>query len=492
MAVLNIADKFNDTYLSRSPKELIFTKDKHIVTHGVDLLSDYNKTDGERGLVPNYPGGNRIFGKTGWELLTTDLTNIQAEDGTVPSSYAVINYLNNIYKDAILAAETMVFKGTIKYDNTDGNFKYTLVGKSEQTGFIPSGNIGDTYRITTHGTIAGTTVEPGDILICIQNHNSTQNSSSYWTIIQTNITGSRNLIAGGTTYKFYSNDTTDVTIYSPSRAGTNGQFLQSSGGNTPNWVNLNISKNSNGVLQLTTSSNPTSVNISDWTQNLTFGTGLSGTANGIATSIYNGTIATTINLAKATTSTLGGIKIDDGTTNHNNPQVAIPTISIDSNGMIYLTQQNIVNALGYLPTDPSGLVTYSAGQGINLDNQTISLLKATNTSLGGIIASNVLSTAVSLTSSNGSTAGRYYGVQIDKDGKAFVNVPWTDSNNTWRNITIGGESIGNQTLNFITVANGSIGIVANVNDQNTTNSDIFDIGFDIFWYNLDTNTYETN
>ena len=162
MAVLNIANQFNDTYLSRSPKELIFTKDKHIVTHGVDLLSDYNDTPGKRGLVPDYKGGNCIFGKTGWELLTTDLTTIQTEDGTVPSSYAVINYLDTIYKDAIHAAETMVFKGTIKYENN--NF---YVNNSTTPNFVLTAKLGDVYRITKTCDIAGTRTQPGDIMICI-------------------------------------------------------------------------------------------------------------------------------------------------------------------------------------------------------------------------------------------------------------------------------------------------------------------------------------
>lgn len=55
------------------------------------------------------------------------------------------------------------------------------------------------------------------------------------------------------------------------------------------------------------------------------------------------------------------------------------------------------------------------------------LKKATTSTLGGVIASNALSGSVTLTSGDGSTAGRYYGVQVDKDGKAFVNVPWTSA-----------------------------------------------------------------
>ena len=72
---------------------------------------------------------------------------------------------------------------------------------------------------------------------------------------------------------------------------------------------------------------------------------------------------------------------------------------------------------------------------VTLSSQAITnyLLPAAKTNaLGGIIVSNALTTAVTLTSGNGTTANRYYGIQIDKDGKAFVNIPWT---NTWNQNT---------------------------------------------------------
>ena len=73
----------------------------------------------------------------------------------------------------------------------------------------------------------------------------------------------------------------------------------------------------------------------------------------------------------------------------------------------------------------------------NVDKYSYNLKPANTSELGGIIASNVLTTSVSLTSTNGSTASRYYGVQADKDGKAFVNIPWTDKNVTNYSTTSG-------------------------------------------------------
>lgn len=85
---------------------------------------------------------------------------------------------------------------------------------------------------------------------------------------------------------------------------------------------------------------------------------------------------------------------------------------------------------GYMPAP--GTANYQKflrGDGTWCELNNYSLPKATTSALGGIIVSNALTTAVTLTSANGSTADRYYGVQVDKDGKAFVNVPWTSGSN---------------------------------------------------------------
>ena len=59
--------------------------------------------------------------------------------------------------------------------------------------------------------------------------------------------------------------------------------------------------------------------------------------------------------------------------------------------------------------------------------ETYVLPQATTSALGGIIVSNALGSQVTLTSGAGTTANRYYGVQIDSVGQAFVNIPWTDT-----------------------------------------------------------------
>lgn len=80
-------------------------------------------------------------------------------------------------------------------------------------------------------------------------------------------------------------------------------------------------------------------------------------------------------------------------------------------------------------TQGTGITVSSSGTAITSSGErTISLNTATDSIIGGMMASNVLESEVTLTSANGSTASRYYGVQVDSTGKAFVNVPWTDTN----------------------------------------------------------------
>lgn len=55
---------------------------------------------------------------------------------------------------------------------------------------------------------------------------------------------------------------------------------------------------------------------------------------------------------------------------------------------------------------------------------TLNLISATTTELGGIKAAAVRSSEISATT-GGTTSDRYYGVELDSAGKAFVNVPWS-------------------------------------------------------------------
>lgn len=60
--------------------------------------------------------------------------------------------------------------------------------------------------------------------------------------------------------------------------------------------------------------------------------------------------------------------------------------------------------------------------------------------------------------------------------------------NTWRDIQVAGTSIGNKKLNFVPA--GSIAIVTNPSDQVPGTTDTFDVGFDLYWWNLDDGQFE--
>lgn len=87
---------------------------------------------------------------------------------------------------------------------------------------------------------------------------------------------------------------------------------------------------------------------------------------------------------------------------------------------------------------------------------------ATANSFGVIKAAAVRTTAIT-TTQGGTTSGRFYGVELDSNGKAFVNVPWTDTNTTYSAGT--GLSLSGTTFS----ANTSLGLI------NSSSSNIFDI-----------------
>ncbi len=112
-------------------------------------------------------------------------------------------------------------------------------------------------------------------------------------------------------------------------------------------------------------------------------------------------------------------------------------------------------------TQGTGITVSDSGTAITSSgSRTISLNKATTSTIGGMIASNALTTSVSLTSGDGTTANRYYGVQVDKDGKAFVNVPWSNVNSSYLT--------SHQSLGLITASSATATTENSSDSTNTT------------------------
>lgn len=115
-------------------------------------------------------------------------------------------------------------------------------------------------------------------------------------------------------------------------------------------------------------------------------------------------------------------------------------------------------------------LTFKTGTSFNgSEDRTIMLVAATTTTLGGVIVgSNITlsSGTISITKQNVIDALGYTPVQKD----------------TWRPVSVGGTSIGDNKLNF--VASGDVYVLAN-NNSGTT-----DVSFGISWYNISTGKYE--
>ena len=361
MALLN----FSQTYESIHNKigtpgylqetDLLFTKDGHIVTHGVDYTPW-----GRDGIIPI----NRLPIATAGD---------DPSDNTLWTSATIQNKINNSF----IANEAMRFKGSIGIEGRD----YTINGERTPDGTLPKGEVGDTYRVSTNGRYGGNDCEVGDLLICYES--GATKGEDGWTVVQTNINGYSTFQVNGTSYSLYTaGSTTPFEIYAPTAAGEEGYILLWHDGNAV-WAGrdaLNIGKS------LTTSN----------------GSGLKiGTDN-----IYNGSADRTISLLQATTGSIGGVIIDsDGLQLNGKPtevtdgQATVngATISISPEGVIYLTKKNIINALGYAPEGQGAVLSTwrpikvngedflddsASGASLNIgsENSTIAITKSTDNS----------------------------------------------------------------------------------------------------------------
>lgn len=336
MALLNFANTYAEISGNLSLPEstsgdfvkLFFSKDGHIISHGKDFTPTF--TPNMRGLVPISSGkATEIFrGNATWaEITTADLPIASSvsdaiTDGTtsttILNTQQIVEYVGN----AFAANDAMRYKGTISYSN--GNYTTHTVAGVEVQGFPTKCEVGDTYRVTSQGTYAGQTCSAGDLLICIQDGTgSGLNTAAYWTAVEANINGQVKHTVNGTSIYVYSNSTNTFTIYAPTTSGTQGQVLLSNGSSAPIWA----AQSTLVVGEAKKVSNA-----------LSLGAGLTFGASGAT---YDGSVARTVSLVAATTTTIGGVIVDKDSTNK--------TISVTSAGSIYLTKQNVINALGYDP-----------------------------------------------------------------------------------------------------------------------------------------------
>ena len=504
MALLNFSQTYENIqnkigtpgYLQET--DLLFTKDGHIVTHGVDY------TPWGIGTIPI-------------EKLPIATADDTPSDNTLWTSATIQNKIDNSF----LANEAMRFKGSIGIEGRD----YTINGKRTPDGTLPKGEVGDTYRVSTNGRYGGNDCEVGDLLICYES--GATKGDDRWTVVQTNINGYSTFRINGTPYYLYTTDsTTSFNIYAPTSAGSaEGQILLWHDGNAV-WADrsaLNIGKY------------------------LKAGNGLwIGTGNTVDNIGYNGSADKTIRLLPATTSSIGGVIIDrDGLQLNGKPTPTDEqakengaTISISPEGVIYLTKKNIINALGYAP-EGMGAVTSTwrpikvngkdfldsnaAGASLNIGsaNSTIAITKSTDNSgkvsfdvnLGYDITKDTSTSGlkrVAVKAGEGTNLGKLY-VEIpeyavvsnkinglapkiitnktDKitpsysilASKEGTSAGWykLDINeiNTWRPISISGVNLENRPLNIV----GTDNIVFTYDEAKFNSGESATFGIELQW-----------
>lgn len=336
----------------------------HFITHGIDFGATYS--NGSRGLVP---GNSGTLTKTflrgdGWSALWTAADEVAAAVGDtaaqqqaakevyLQSTLASVYDIKQWIAQSFAANNAMRFKGTI----TINNGITTITEEGTTNSFTTSCMVGDTYKIVAVDASSQLINEPvstGDMLICIKSGTGASlNDAEYWTIVQDNVEHLITYTLNGTVYRLYAQTAGNITLYAPVTYGTTGYLVISQGqGAAPIWVS------------------PASVTVGEAakvTNALTAGAGITMLNGAAATTSYDGSAAITIKLSPATTASIGGVIIDNGTNSEkynqasNTSQTPYPTITVDSNGQIYLTKNNIVNALGYDPISAIPVFTDTA------------------------------------------------------------------------------------------------------------------------------------
>lgn len=481
----------------------------HFITHGIDFGANY--AAGIRGLVPSNSATDltkTFFRGDGWKSFwnltdenasavgDTPAQKLAAKEAYLQSTIASAYDIKQWIQQSFTANDAMRFKGTISVD-TSNNITHNTSGTSV-SGFPTSCEVGDTYKVTgtTNKTLANQNVNSGDMLICIKDGSgSAINTSTYWTVVQSNVENLITYNLNGTAFYLYSSEGRNISLYAPTTAGTSGQVLISDGsGKSPVWKNAN-------TLVVAQAGKVTNA--------LSKGSGLSFKAQGVETSSYNGSAAVTIALLPATSSTIGGVIIDGGTNSEaykastNTSGTAYPTISANSTGEIYLSKQNIINALGFTPegsskgiakvivgsaaTSNANTTAATANPYINIVANDNSILGSYRISGSGKISVNSTANSAALTVSLGvadssnyggikigyATSGKNYAVQLS-DGKAFVNVPWVSSV-------------------FTASANGLAPAASNANKSTAAAaSSTYLLGADAKWYKLPASAFQSD
>lgn len=441
MALLNFALTYNEVKEKLTLDEsnngdyikLYFTKDGHIISHGVDYIPW-----GKDGTIPI----NRL-----------PINNNEASSDYLWDSLTIHNKINQSFA----ANDAMRFKGTIGLNSLNN---YTINGEDAE---FPSKTamVGDTYRVVSSGQYAGIQCEIGDLLICIKADPTGETTE--WTVAQTNINGQIYHTINGTQKGFYSNDTESFSIFAPTRSGASGQVLISQGPQSPpDWVNQ---------------SDIIAGNLTDEAKKDLF-TYLNYTNNELTVTIGGTTKTTTISGRRAV---------------NVNSEEKLPTS--DSTALNFINGNGV--SFIWDSTNKNLSVNANTGYETNKENKNYAVKTDDTNNLYvnvpwttyDVVSKDANGLAPQLITNNKEFITQEFYLLASTDGQATPSWYRLSNNsliNTWRTIKVGGTSIGDKSLNFMPTGD----IYVKTGDQNVSTNDEFDIGFGIAWYNISTNEYE--
>lgn len=451
MALLNYVDKLLNAgaWNNYNDYRLIFTGDGHITTHGVDYTALFNGSPTLRGLVSS-PASDAplslLTSKNEWVKIEANLgtTTKPVDINNIPNIDYVHKYMNN----QLSVVDVMRFKGVV-YLNTDKS-EYYLNGDNTIK-FPASCEIGDTYRSGFAGSFAGHSLEIGDLLICVQDATTgASGTGSYWTVVQTNISTYSTITINDGEIDFYG--TGSATIYAPTSSGTANQILFGNTTGSPTWVNVGMSIDVNKNLLFC--GKPT---------NIKFGTNI----NVETTTTNNITTYTISTIAEENTWRV--VKV-------NSTSIGENALNLSQGDNVTLTNVNGTVTISAIDT------TYTAGTGLTLTDTEFNLLPATSGALGGIQLGY-----------DNTNKPQTYPVQVDTSNKAYVEVPWQNED-TWREILVNGEPIDEKDEQGNITQRRSLNIMPSkeihVVIDNESTSGVYEIGFGLQWYNINTGGYE--
>ena len=446
MALLNFALTYNEVsdklHLEQSNKDYIklyFTKDGHIITHGVDY------TPWGIGIIPI-------------DKLPVDNTKVDNEH--LWDSATIQDKINKSF----VANDAMRFKGTIGLKSLNN---YTINGKDAE---FPSKTavVGDTYRVVSAGRYAGIQCEVGDLLICIKADPTGETTD--WTVAQTNINGQIYHTINGIQKGFYSNDTESFSIYAPKTSGAVSQVLISKGpSKAPDWVNQ---------------SDIIAGNLTDKAKKALF-TALNYTNDTLTVTIGGTTKIATIRGRRAV--------------NVNSKEVLSTSDStalnfINGNGVSFTWDNTNKNLSVNANTDyePNIVKKNYAVKTDNTTNQLYVNVPWIDTTYN-VVSKDANGLAPQLITTNKKFITQEFYLLASSDGQATPSWYRLSNNsliNTWRTIKVGGTSIGDKSLNFMPTGDIYVKTVDQNIDPDLDTDNEFDIGFGIAWYNISTSEYE--